>query len=115
MGEDLKKFQEFRERMNEKILASGNLEIKRFFSLDKQAYKTRALPAETKELLGLTASLVLRCKDCINYHILQGAKLGITDEQFFEVFNVALVAGGSIVIPHLRRAVGFLEEVRQNS
>jgi AhpD family alkylhydroperoxidase len=115
LGEDLNQFQEFRKRMNEKILASGNLEIKRFFSLDKNAYKAGALPSETKELLGLVASIVLRCNDCINYHILQSVKLGVTDEQFFEVFNVALVVGGSIVIPHMRRAVAFLEEVRRDS
>lgn len=112
MGENVKQFDEFRKRMNERILASGNLEIKRFFALDKNAYKAGALTAETKELLGLTASMVLRCNDCINYHIMQGVKLGVTDEQFFEAFNVALVVGGSIVIPHLRRAAAFLDEVR---
>jgi len=113
MGAELKQFEEFRKKMNEKILASENLEIKRFFSLDKNAYKEGALSTETKELLGLVASMVLRCNDCINYHLLRCAELGITDAQFFEAFNVALVVGGSIVIPHMRRAVAFLEEIRQ--
>ncbi len=112
MGEEIKQFEEFRQKMNEKILAGENLEIKRFFALDKNAYKDGALSGETKELLGLTASMVLRCNDCINYHILRCAELGITDAQLFEAFNVALVVGGSIVIPHLRRAVAFLEEIR---
>ncbi|NOR15220.1 MAG: carboxymuconolactone decarboxylase family protein [Candidatus Aminicenantes bacterium] len=112
MGEKIKQFEEFRQKMNEKILAGENLEIKRFFALDKNAYKDGALSGETKELLGLVASMVLRCNDCINYHILRCAELGITDAQLFEAFNVALVVGGSIVIPHLRRAVAFLEEIR---
>ena len=112
MGEEIKQFEEFRQRMNEKILASKNLEIKRFYALDKNAYKDGALPGETKELLGLVASMVLRCNDCINYHLLRCAEMGVTDAQFFEAFNVALVVGGSIVIPHLRRAVAFLEEIR---
>jgi AhpD family alkylhydroperoxidase len=113
MGDQIKQFEEFRKKMNEKILSSDNLEIKRFFALDKNAYKDDALSAETKELLGLVASMVLRCNDCINYHLLRCAELGISDAQFFEAFNVALVVGGSIVIPHLRRAVAFLEEIRQ--
>ncbi len=112
MGEEIKQFEEFREKMNEKILASENLEIKRFFALDKNAYRDGALSGETKELLGLVASMVLRCNDCINYHLLRCAELGITDAQLFEAFNIALVVGGSIVIPHLRRAVAFLEEIR---
>lgn len=113
MGDEIKEFEEFRKKMNEKILSSGNLEIKRFFALDKNAYKDGALTVETKELLGLVASMVLRCDDCIRYHLLRCAELGVSDAQFFEAFNVALVVGGSIVIPHLRRAVAFLEEIRQ--
>ncbi len=109
----LQAFHEYRRRMNEAILKAGNLQIKRFFSLDSQAYRDGALPAKTKELMGLVASLVLRCDDCITYHLIQCAKLGTTDEEFFEAFNVALVVGGSIVIPHLRRAVERLEEIRQ--
>jgi AhpD family alkylhydroperoxidase len=109
----LQAFHEFRQKMNEKILAQGNLQIKRFFALDSQAYQDGALPAQTKELMGLVASMVLRCDDCISYHLIQCARLGVTDEEFFEAFHVALVVGGSIVIPHLRRAVEMLEEIRQ--
>ncbi len=98
--------------MNDRILNSGNLEIKRFFALDKHAYKEGALSAQTKELLGLVASMVLRCNDCVNYHLLRCAELDVSYAQLFEAFNVALVVGGSIVIPHLRKAVAFLEEIR---
>ncbi len=112
MSDKLKPFQEFRERMNQRILASGNKEIQRFFALDKNAYKEGALSTETKELLGLVASLVLRCNDCVTYHILRCVEIGLTDEQLFEAFNVALVVGGSIVIPHLRKAVDMLDEIR---
>jgi len=109
----VKTFNEYRKRMNEAILNAGNLQINRFFSLDSQAYREGALPAKTKELMGLVASMVLRCDDCITYHILQCAELDTTDEEFFEAFNVALVVGGSIVIPHLRRAVETLQEIRE--
>lgn len=112
MGEDLKKFNEFRQEMNERILASGNLEIKRFFALDKNAYKDGALKAETKELLGLVASLVLRCNDCATHHLQRCVEIGLTDAQLYEAFNVGLVVGGSIVIPHLRKAVAMLEKLR---
>jgi AhpD family alkylhydroperoxidase len=93
-------------------LASDNLQIKRFFALDTQAYLDGALPSKTKELMGLVASMVLRCNDCITYHLIQCAELGTTDEEFFESFNIALIVGGSIVIPHLRVAVDMLEEIR---
>lgn len=112
MGDKFKKFSETREKMNRKILESGNLEIKRFFALDKSTYADTALPAATKELLGLVASMVLRCDDCITYHLDKCVEAGFSDEQLFEAFNVALVVGGSIVIPHLRRAVSLLEELR---
>ena len=112
MGEEWKRFQDFRKKMNDRILSSGNLEIKRFFALDKNAYKEGALSAETKELLGLVASLVLRCNDCVTYHLQRCVEVGLTDEQIFEAFNVGLVVGGSIVIPHLRNAVAVLDEVR---
>ena len=115
MSNRLKPFQEFRQKMNEKILASGNKEIQRFFALDKNAYKEGTLSTETKELLGLTASLVLRCNDCVTYHILRCVEIGLTDEQLYEAFNVALVVGGSIVIPHLRNAVHMLDEIRASS
>ena len=107
----LREFREFREKMNERILGSGNLDIKRFFALDTRAYEEGALPVRTKELLGLVASLVLRCDDCITYHIVRCREEGVTREEFLEAFNVALVVGGSITIPHLRRAVATLDEV----
>lgn len=105
--------------MNEKILACGHHRgIKRFFALDEheQAYAPGALSAKTKELLGLVASTVLRCDDCIAYHPIRCTEegVGVTDEELFEAFNVALVVGGSIVIPHLRRAVELLEEIRSH-
>jgi AhpD family alkylhydroperoxidase len=104
-------FKAFREKMNERILESDNLLIKRFFNLDTAAYKDGALSAKVKEMLGLVASLVLRCDDCINYHLEQCHAHGVTREEYFEVFGVALVVGGSIVIPHLRRAVAYLDEL----
>ena len=107
----LKDFREFREKMNSRILESGNLEIKRFFALDTRAYEAGALPVKTKELLGLVASLVLRCDDCITYHIVRCREEGVTRDEFLDAFNVALVVGGSITIPHLRRAVATLDEV----
>lgn len=107
----LAEFHHFREKMNDAILAADNLVIKRFFSLDTQTYRAGALDAKTKELLGLVASMVLRCDDCITYHIVQCHDAGVTDQEFFEAFSVALVVGGSIVIPHLRRAVARLQEL----
>ena len=104
-------FNAFRSRMNERILAEDNQVIRRFFSLDTQTYKPGALDLKTKELLGLVASMVLRCDDCIAYHVGQCREAGVTREQFFESFSVALVVGGSIVIPHLRRAVDFLDRL----
>ena len=98
--------------MNRKILASGNLQIQRFFNLDTRAYEDGALSSKTKELLGLVASLVLRCDDCITYHVVRCAEEGVSDAEFFDAFNVSLVVGGSITIPHLRRAVQRLEECR---
>ncbi|UCF35638.1 MAG: carboxymuconolactone decarboxylase family protein [Acidobacteriota bacterium] len=111
MSNKLKEFREFRERMNEAILGADNLVIKRFFNLDSQAYQAGAIDAATKEMLGLVASLVLRCDDCITYHLIRCKEEGVSREQFFEVFSIALVVGGSIVIPHLRRAVDRLEEI----
>ena len=85
---------------------------KRFFRLDGQAYEDGALPARTKELLGLVASMVLRCDDCIAYHIDRCVQLDVSDEELWESFDIALIVGGSIVIPHLRRGVEFLDEAR---
>jgi AhpD family alkylhydroperoxidase len=99
--------------MNEKVLACGHLGIKRFFALDHQAYEDGALPARTKELLGLCASLVLRCDACVGYHIDQCLETGVTREEIIDALNVGLVVGGSIVIPHLRKAIAYLEQARQ--
>ena len=105
-------FNEFRSRMNEQIFAAGNLTINRFFALDGRAYEAGALGVRTKEMLGLVASLVLRCDDCITYHIQRAVEEGVTDEELHEVFAVGLIVGGSIVIPHLRRAFARVEELR---
>lgn len=113
MAERLEQFRALREQMNARILESGNLDIKRFFALDSRAYEPGALPVKTKELLGLVASLVLRCDDCVTYHIVRCREEGTTRDEFFEAFNVALVVGGSITIPHLRRAVATLDEAEQ--
>ena len=111
--DSLEEFKRYREKMNRKILASGNLQIQRFFNLDTRAYEESALSSKVKELLGLVASLVLRCDDCITYHVIRCVEEGVSDAEFFEAFNVSLVAGGSITIPHLRRAVERLEECRK--
>ena len=105
-------FQAFRMDLNEKILSRGTKTTKRFFTLDSSAYEPGAIDAKTKELLGLSASMVLRCDDCIAYHIDQAVIAGASDEELFEVFDIALIVGGSIVIPHLRRGVQLLEECR---
>ncbi|MBL8257162.1 AhpD family alkylhydroperoxidase [Pseudoxanthomonas japonensis] len=104
-------FTEFRQRMNKRILDEPNQVVRRFFALDTQTYQAGALDVKTKELLGLVASMVLRCDDCISYHVAQCKEAGVTREEFFETFSVGLVVGGSIVIPHLRRAVDFLDQL----
>ena len=104
-------FTGFRKRMNERILAEPNQVIRRFFALDTQAYQAGALDVKTKELLGLVASLVLRCDDCISYHVAQCREAGVRRDEMFETFSIGLVVGGSIVIPHLRRAVDFLDKL----
>ena len=109
MSNRIDEFQAYRGRMNERIAQINHLGINRFFNLDTNAYKDGALPGRTKELLGLVASMVLRCNDCIDYHILQCVGAGWTDEELYDAFNVALVVGGSIVIPHLRHAVETLD------
>ena len=112
-GDRIKEFTEFRQRMNERILAEPNQVVRRFFALDTQTYQAGALDVKTKELCGLTASMVLRCDDCISYHVAQCRDSGVTHEEMFEAFSVGLVVGGSIVIPHLRRAVDFLDGLEQ--
>lgn len=110
MSGRVKEFNEFRERMNKRILGIDNRAIKRFFGVDTLTYEPGALDVKTKEMLGLVASMVLRCDDCIAYHIQQCKKEGVTDAEIYDIFSVALVVGGSIVIPHMRRAVAFLDE-----
>lgn len=102
-------FEAYRAKMNEKILAQDNKVLKRFFNLDSNAYQDGALPKKTKELLGLVASMVLRCDDCIRYHLKTCHELGVTTEEVFELFAIANLVGGSICIPHTRRAVEFWE------
>jgi AhpD family alkylhydroperoxidase len=111
MSDKLAEFSAFRQRMNERILAEDNQVVRRFFALDTQTYKAGALDVKTKEMLGLVASLVLRCDDCISYHVAQCKQAGVGRDEFFEVFSVGLVVGGSIVIPHLRRAVDLLDQL----
>ncbi len=113
MSNRLDEFQSYRKRMNNRIAEIDHLGIKRFFNLDTAAYKEGALSAREKELLGLVASLVLRCNDCVDYHILQCVDAGWKDAELYEAFNVALVVGGSIVVPHLRHAVESLDLARE--
>lgn len=109
MDEKVKEFREYRERMNEKILASDNKVIKRIYNIDTNTYMDGALPAKVKEMLGLATSMVLRCDDCVKYHLEKCHEQGVTTPELFEVFAVADVVGGTIVIPHLRRAVEYWE------
>ena len=109
----IKQFIENRVVLNEKVLNTNHLGIKRFFNLDTSAYTNGALSAKEKELLGLTASLVLRCNDCVDYHIIQCIDAGFSDEEIVEALNVGLVVGGSIVIPHLRHAIESIELYHQ--
>jgi AhpD family alkylhydroperoxidase len=106
-------FRAYRLKMNERILQTDHLGLKRFFNLDAAAYQDGALDGRTKELLGLVASTVLRCNDCIDYHVLQCVEAGWTDAELYDALNVALTVGGSIVIPHLRHAVETLDLARQ--
>lgn len=110
---ELEDFLQHRRQMNQRILESGHLGIKRFFNLDTQAYSPGALDARTKELCGLVASAVLRCNDCIDYHLIQVVKAGLSDAEIHDAMNVALVVGGSIVIPHLRHAFLTLDQLRK--
>jgi AhpD family alkylhydroperoxidase len=107
-------FDRYRAAMNEKLLGSDHLGIKRFFALDTQAYEDGALDKRTKELMGLAASIVLRCDDCITYHIKQCIAVGVTRPQLLDAFNVALVVGGSITIPHLRRAIDRVDQILES-
>ncbi|WP_291859613.1 carboxymuconolactone decarboxylase family protein [Marinilabilia sp.] len=107
MADQIKEFREFRSKMNERILSQDNLVIKRLFNLDTNTYKEGALPTKTKEMLGLVASMVLRCDDCIKYHLEKCFEQNITTEEMMEIFSVANIVGGTIVIPHTRRAMEY--------
>ena len=108
-------FNEYRSKMNEKILAADNKVLKRFFNLDTNAYQDGALDKRTKELLGLVASMVLRCDDCIRYHLGTAHELGVSKEAIYEVFAIANLVGGSICIPHTRRAVEYWEALEEQA
>lgn len=111
MGKLFREYAAYRDRMNQKILQTENNAIKRFFAIDALTYHEGELSSKTKEMLGLACSMVLRCDDCIKYHIGKCKELGVSNKEFFEIFSVTLTVGGSIVIPHIRRAVEFLEDI----
>ncbi len=111
MSQLVKDFNDYRSKMNDVILSKDNLVLKRFWSLDNQAYADGALSTKTKELLGLVASMVLRCDDCIKYHLGKSHEVGVTTEEIYEVFAIANLVGGSIVIPHTRRAAEYWQEL----
>jgi AhpD family alkylhydroperoxidase len=111
MSSQVEEFNQYRSRMNEVILEKNNLVIKRLWNLDTNTYEDGALDKRTKEMMGLVASMVLRCDDCIRYHLGKCHELGITTEQLYEIFAVANIVGGTIVIPHTRRAAEYWEEL----
>lgn len=113
MAKSAEEFNTFRKKMNERIIGVDNRAIKRFFGLDTLTYESGKLDAKTKEMLGLVASMVLRCDDCVSYHIMKCKEESVTEDEMFEIFSVALTVGGSIVIPHLRRAVAFMDELNE--
>lgn len=110
----VEEFNDYRVKMNDRIFAQNNKVLNRFFNLDTNAYKDGALDKKTKELLGLVASMVLRCDDCIRYHLGTCFEVGVTKDQVFEVFSIANIVGGSICIPHTRRAVEYWETLEKN-
>ena len=109
MADIIEEFNEYRSKMNEKLLADNNKIVKRIFNLDTNAYAAGALDVKTKELLGLVASAVLRCDDCVKYHLETSFKEGVSKEEMMEAMGIATLVGGTIVIPHLRRAYEFWE------
>lgn len=113
MSGNLDDFQKFRADLNEEILACGHLGMKRFFALDHQAYEPGPLGTKTKELLGLVSSAVLRCDDCITYHLVRCAEEGWKREEIIDALNVALIVGGSIAVPHVRRAFARMREIKE--
>ncbi|MQP24787.1 carboxymuconolactone decarboxylase family protein [Flavobacterium sp. LMO8] len=115
MSDIVKEFNDYRSKMNEKLLADNNKVIKRIFNVDTNAYMEGALDVKTKELLGLVASAVLRCDDCIKYHLETAYKNGVTKEEMMESMGIATLVGGTIVIPHLRRAYEFWEALEEQT
>lgn len=111
MGKMIQEFNDYREKMNEVILSKNNLVMKRLWNLDTNTYDDGALNKKTKEMLGLVASMVLRCDDCIKYHLGKCHELGVNTEEMYEIFAVANIVGGTIVIPHTRRAAEYWEEL----
>jgi len=112
MSDRVQEFKEQRIAQNQIVLGRDNLNIKRFFGLDNAVYNDGALDSKTKEMLGLVASLVLRCDDCITYHVIRAAENKVTDEEFDEIMSIGMVVGGSITIPHVRRAATLWEEMK---
>jgi AhpD family alkylhydroperoxidase len=115
MSDPVKEFNDYRAKMNDKILADNNKVIKRIFNLDTNAFQEGALDVKTKELLGLVASTVLRCDDCIKYHLESSKKAGLNKEEVVEALSIATLVGGTIIIPHLRRAYEFWEALETNN
>lgn len=113
MGKLVDEFNDYRTRMNEKILAADNKVMKRIYSVDALTYQDGALSTKTKEMLGLVSSMVLRCDDCVKYHLGKCHELDVTTDEVFEIFSVANLVGGTIVIPHTRRAVEYWEELQE--
>ncbi|MEM6524357.1 MAG: carboxymuconolactone decarboxylase family protein [Bacteroidota bacterium] len=111
----IEEFNDYRAKMNQKILSSDNKVIKRIFNLDTNAFSKGALDTKTKELLGLSCSMVLRCDDCVKYHLGKCFEIGVAKSEVYEAFSIANLIGGTIVIPHLRRAVEFWEELELNA
>lgn len=114
MNEKIQEFREYRSQMNERILSKDNLVLKRLFNLDTNTYVDGALPSKTKEMLGLVASMVLRCDDCVKYHLEQCFEMGVTTPEMMEIFAVANIVGGTIVIPHTRRALEYWEALENS-
>jgi AhpD family alkylhydroperoxidase len=113
MGQKLKEFNDYRSKMNERILGVDNKVIKRIFNVDTNAYTAGALDVKTKELMGLVASLVLRCDDCVRYHLQKCHENGVSEEELFETLGIATLVGGTIVVPHMRRAVEFWDDLKE--
>lgn len=115
MSDLVKEFNDYRTRTNELILSKDNLVIKRIYNLDTQSYQAGALGVDVKEMLGLVSSMVLRCDDCIKYHLGKCHEVGVTTEQIYEVFAIANLVGGTIVIPHTRRAAEYWEALNEQA